>query len=46
MEKVRPSHKWTSDETNLFCKILADLVNNFKENLERGALKSIQQLII
>ena len=29
MEKERPSHKTTSDETNLFCEILADPVNNF-----------------
>ena len=39
MEKERPSHKWTSDETNLFCEILADPVKNFMETLERGALK-------
>ena len=29
MEKERPSHKWTSDDTIFFCEILADLVNNF-----------------
>ena len=39
MDKERPSHKWTSDETNLFCVILADPVNNFMETLERGATK-------
>ena len=39
MEKERPSHKWTSDNTNLFCEILADLVNNFMRTLQRGALK-------
>ena len=39
MEKERPFHQWTSDETNLFCEILADLVNNFMETLQRGALK-------
>ena len=43
MEKKRPSHKWASDETNLFCKIVADPVNNFLKTLERGMLKSIQQ---
>ena len=31
----QPSHKWDSDETNLFCEILADPVNNFMENLKR-----------
>ena len=31
--------KWTSDETNLFCVILADPGNNFMKTLERGALK-------
>ena len=30
---------WASDETNLFCEILADPVKNFMENLEREALK-------
>ena len=37
----QPSHKWDSDETDLFCEILADPVNNFMENLkrERGARK-------
>ena len=39
MDKERPSHQWTSDETNLFCEILADLVNNFMETLKRGTLK-------
>ena len=39
MEKEWPSHKWTSDETNVFCEILADPVNFFMETLERGALK-------
>ena len=39
MEKERPSHKQTSDETNLFCVILADPVNSFMEALARGALK-------
>ena len=39
MEKERSSHKWTSDESNLFCEILTDPGNNFVENLERGALK-------
>ena len=39
MEKERPSHKWTSDETNLSCEILADPVKNVMETLERGTLK-------
>ena len=39
MEKQRPSHKWTSDDTNLSCEILADPVKNVMETLERGALK-------
>ena len=39
MEKERPSHKLTSDETNFFCEVLADPVDNFMETLERGALK-------
>ena len=39
MEKERPSHKWTCDETNLICDILTDPVNNFMETLQRGALK-------
>ena len=41
----QPSHKWDSDETDLFCEILADPVNNFMANLkrEREVLESIQQ---
>ena len=40
MEKEQTSRKWTSHEANLFCEILADLVNNnFIETLQRGALK-------
>ena len=39
MEKDRSSRKWTSDETNLFCEILADPENNFMETLEKTALK-------
>ena len=39
MEKQRPSHKWTSDDTNLSCEILADPVKNVMETLERGVLK-------
>ena len=38
MEKMRSSHKWMSDETNLFNEILASPVNNFMETLERGGL--------
>ena len=39
MEKERPSHNWISDETNIFCEILADPVNNFVETLGWWALK-------
>ena len=39
MEKEQLPRKWTSDKTNLFCEILADPVNNFKEMLEKRALK-------
>ena len=39
MEKERPSHKWTSDEKNLFCEILADPVRSFMETLKKRALK-------
>ena len=39
MEKKRLSHKWTSDETILFCGILTDPVNNFMETVQTGALK-------
>ena len=40
MEKEPPSHKWTSNETNLFCNILPDPVKNFYVNYrERGAKK-------
>ena len=37
--KENSQRKWTSDETNLFCEILADPVNNFMQTLERKALK-------
>lgn len=41
MEKELPSDKWTSNETNLFCEILSDPVNNFVQTLERrGAEKA------
>ena len=43
MGKERPSHKWTSDETNFFSEILADPVYNFMKTSGRGVLKSIQQ---
>ena len=33
------SRNWTNDETNLFCKILADPVNNFMATLEKKVLK-------
>ena len=39
MEKERTSHKQTPHETNFFCEVLADLVNNFTGTLQRGALK-------
>ena len=39
MEKKRPSHKWTSDETNLFSQILADPENNFMVTLKKSAFK-------
>ena len=39
MEKEQLPRKWTSDKTNLFCEILADPVNNFKEMLEKRELK-------
>ena len=32
-EKEGSSHNWISDETNIFCEILADPVNNFMETL-------------
>ena len=31
--------KWTTDETNLFCEVIADPVNNFMRTLEKKALK-------
>ena len=33
--------KWTSEETNLFCSILADLVTKFMLILERKAVKKV-----
>ena len=39
MEKKRPSHQWTSGETNLFSQILADPENNFMVTLKKSALK-------
>ena len=39
MEKKQPSRKRASDETNLFCEILADPENNSMETLEKSALK-------
>ena len=38
MEKERPTHLWTSDDTNLFFEILADLVNYFTGTLQRGVI--------
>ena len=42
MKKDRPSHKWTSDETNLFCQILAgeQLYGNFIERVAKKAFSS------
>ena len=40
MEKEEPS-LWASNKTNLFCEILAVLMNNFIEMLEKQALKII-----
>ena len=45
MEKERTSRKWTSHETNLFCEILADPVNNFMETLQRGAKKAFSSKV-
>ena len=39
MEKEQLS-LWTSDETYLFCEILANLMNNFKDTLKNRALKN------
>ena len=36
--------KWKSDETNLFCEILADPVSNFMETLEKRSLKKLLQI--
>ena len=33
--------KWTAEETNLFCSILADLVTKFMLILERKAVKKV-----
>ena len=38
-EKEGSSHNWISDETNIFCEILADPVNNFMETSGWWALK-------
>ena len=40
MKKEQSSHKWTSDETNLFCENLADPMNSFVEKLEKRALEN------
>ena len=39
-EKEQQSLKWTSDKTNLFCKIPADPMNNFIEIIEKKTLKN------
>ena len=44
MDKEQPYRKWNSDETNLFCEILADTVNNFielKKSFTRKLFNSI-----
>ena len=33
------SRNWTKEETELFCEVLVDPVNNFLETLEKKALK-------
>ena len=40
METERTPRKWTSDETNLFCEILADPVNSFMETSEKRVFKN------
>ena len=40
MEKEQLS-LWTSDETYVFCEILANLMNNFKDTLKNRALKKL-----
>ena len=47
MEKERPSHKWTSNETNLSCEILADPVKNvMKKFREKGAKKAFSSEVL
>ena len=40
METEWTPRKWTSDETNLFCEILADPVNSFMETSEKRVFKN------
>ena len=40
METERTPRKWTSDETNLFCEILAYPVNSFMETSEKRMFKN------
>ena len=35
----KSSRNWTKAETNLFCEILVDQINNFMQTLEQKALK-------
>ena len=35
----KSSRNWTKAETNLFCEILVDPINNFMQTLEQKALK-------
>ena len=40
METEWTPRKWTSDEANLFCEILADPVNSFMETSEKRVFKN------
>ena len=40
METEWTPRKWTSDETNLFCEILAYPVNSFMETSEKRVFKN------
>ena len=39
LKKNRDGRNWTKDETNIFCRVLADPINNFVSTLEKRALK-------
>ena len=38
-KEVREVRNWTKDETELFCNVVADPINNFVATLEKKALK-------